>query len=301
MATLSIKSGPLAGKKIPLSGSSFTLGRAPDNDLVLTDDLASRHHARLLREGASWAIEDLGSRNGLTVNQLATPRARLANGDLIQIGHSAFLFEDPPAAPLPSPVEVWRGSAPPAAAPAEAGRLCPGWLPALRRRWFWGVPLLLLAGYLAYLGLSRPAKPRLDSSAPALSPPATPETPVSRRDRKQAKANFSKGLFNLQIGDRKKALDFFRQAYALDSAYPAARVKIDETMKELRQEIEDLLLAGDRELERLQPDFANLEYQRALSLARDFDPALEARAAEKIRKAQARKRELEQSDAQNQD
>jgi pSer/pThr/pTyr-binding forkhead associated (FHA) protein len=40
-------SGPNAGSAFELMGSSITIGRAADNDIVLDDTMVSRHHARL--------------------------------------------------------------------------------------------------------------------------------------------------------------------------------------------------------------------------------------------------------------
>jgi eukaryotic-like serine/threonine-protein kinase len=48
----------------PLRGSTITLGRAEDNDVVLTEGAVSRRHARLERTERGWAVTDLGSTNG---------------------------------------------------------------------------------------------------------------------------------------------------------------------------------------------------------------------------------------------
>ena len=44
------------------------LGRADENDIVLSGDLVSRRHARLRVAGDELVFEDLGSRNGTRVN-----------------------------------------------------------------------------------------------------------------------------------------------------------------------------------------------------------------------------------------
>lgn len=49
---------------LPLTKASYTLGRGPDNDIVLAVDGVSRHHARLQASAAGWAVVDLGGVNG---------------------------------------------------------------------------------------------------------------------------------------------------------------------------------------------------------------------------------------------
>jgi len=59
-----VTEGALAGTTVALGESPVTLGRADDSTLVLTDDYASSHHARLVPGDGAWLVEDLGSTNG---------------------------------------------------------------------------------------------------------------------------------------------------------------------------------------------------------------------------------------------
>ena len=61
---LVVTEGPLAGTALTLSDSPVTMGRADESTLVLTDDYASSHHARLAPGDGAWLLEDLGSTNG---------------------------------------------------------------------------------------------------------------------------------------------------------------------------------------------------------------------------------------------
>lgn len=65
----------------------FSIGRSPDCQLSLDDDLVSRRHALLSVVGDAVAIEDLGSRNGVLVNgvKIQGPFA-VTDGDEITIG-----------------------------------------------------------------------------------------------------------------------------------------------------------------------------------------------------------------------
>ncbi|MFJ8017738.1 FHA domain-containing protein [Streptomyces sp. NPDC096339] len=77
----------------PLAPSTAVrIGRAPDSDLVIDDLVVSRRHAELrsLPDG-TYEIADLGSHNGTYLNGARIDgAARLSEGDIVGIGHSAF-------------------------------------------------------------------------------------------------------------------------------------------------------------------------------------------------------------------
>jgi len=70
------------------------IGRLPDNDIVINDALISRRHCELRREGERWKICDLGSLNGVFVNNLKVQEEFLASGDIIVVGNVQFIFEE---------------------------------------------------------------------------------------------------------------------------------------------------------------------------------------------------------------
>ncbi len=60
----------LGGKPVqtvPLTMDLLTIGRLPDNGLVLADQAVSRHHAELRRVPSGFVLTDLGSSNGTIV------------------------------------------------------------------------------------------------------------------------------------------------------------------------------------------------------------------------------------------
>lgn len=72
------------------------MGRADENDIVLSGDLVSRKHARLTTEGDVLQVEDLGSRNGSKVNgEPLTALRQLRPGDLLQVGENSLLIRQP--------------------------------------------------------------------------------------------------------------------------------------------------------------------------------------------------------------
>lgn len=70
-----------------MNSRTLTIGRAPDNDLVVSDGHISSHHARLLRDGAALVIEDLNSSNHVYVDGYQVTRKQINVGDSIQISY----------------------------------------------------------------------------------------------------------------------------------------------------------------------------------------------------------------------
>jgi ABC transport system ATP-binding/permease protein len=69
---------------------SVTIGRAADNDIVVPDVLASRHHATLVLTPLGTEIQDRSS-NGTFVNGTRVGSAILSEGDVVTIGNVDLL------------------------------------------------------------------------------------------------------------------------------------------------------------------------------------------------------------------
>ncbi|HWZ17475.1 MAG TPA: FHA domain-containing protein, partial [Ktedonobacteraceae bacterium] len=76
-----------------LSDTEITIGRNPDNKLVLAHPQVSAHHARLVQEGGAYRIFDLNSTNHVYVNSELTSNHLLKLGDEIRIGPFKFVYE----------------------------------------------------------------------------------------------------------------------------------------------------------------------------------------------------------------
>ncbi|MBL8861784.1 MAG: sigma 54-interacting transcriptional regulator [Planctomycetes bacterium] len=66
--------------------AAISIGRAPDNDVVLKSSLVSRHHCRIEHDERGTWLADLGSANGTSVNGERAQTKRLAVGDRLQVG-----------------------------------------------------------------------------------------------------------------------------------------------------------------------------------------------------------------------
>jgi hypothetical protein len=76
-----------------VDGRPLTIGRGPDNGLVLQDSRASRHHARIYGRQGALLLADLGSTNGSWVNDRRIQEIALGEGDEIRIGDTVLVVE----------------------------------------------------------------------------------------------------------------------------------------------------------------------------------------------------------------
>jgi len=94
------------------------LGRDAHCNVVLPLKAVSRAHARIVRDGGVFYIEDVGSSFGTQVNNEPLPQGekrRLYNGDVIAIAQFDVRFET--VVPMPTGTFAWRPSASKASSP----------------------------------------------------------------------------------------------------------------------------------------------------------------------------------------
>ena len=87
-------------------GVGLTIGRLPDNAVIIDNPAVSGHHARVFSESGAVILEDLNSTNGTFVNGQHTTRRVLRSGDVMLVGKHQLVFENtiewsasPPALP----------------------------------------------------------------------------------------------------------------------------------------------------------------------------------------------------------
>ncbi len=106
-ARLECQDGP--GPNIVIPEGETTLGRRPENGVVLTGDpFISGRHACVLRSGQTVTLTDVGSSNGTIVNGVRLePNAAvtLADGDTVKIGQATYQYFAP-APTLEDPAEL---------------------------------------------------------------------------------------------------------------------------------------------------------------------------------------------------
>ncbi|HWN68856.1 MAG TPA: GGDEF domain-containing protein [Haliangium sp.] len=80
------------GKKYNLDRDNLIIGRSSGADIRLEQEAVSRNHCKLVNNGESVMVRDLGSTNGTYVNDQLVGEHRLHDGDLVKIGRCIFKF-----------------------------------------------------------------------------------------------------------------------------------------------------------------------------------------------------------------
>jgi pSer/pThr/pTyr-binding forkhead associated (FHA) protein len=79
-------------KKFPFEQGSMTIGRQPENDIIIDNLAVSGCHARIDKASADFVLTDLKSTNGTFVNDKKIASHNLRHGDNIQIGKHSIVF-----------------------------------------------------------------------------------------------------------------------------------------------------------------------------------------------------------------
>lgn len=95
-AAVSWRDGHGALHTMPVKGS-LTVGRGPDNDVVLATDIrVSRHHCRIEWRDEGWFVVDLDSANGTHVDGSFVIEAELVGGEVLRVGDTELTFQRHP-------------------------------------------------------------------------------------------------------------------------------------------------------------------------------------------------------------
>ncbi len=74
-------------------GGRLTIGKAADNDLVLTDDTVSRHHCEIVRAPDGLHVRDLDSTNGTRIDGTRIREAMIQPGSILKVGEIEIQFK----------------------------------------------------------------------------------------------------------------------------------------------------------------------------------------------------------------
>ncbi len=84
----------VSGQPYPVVAGAVTrVGRALDNEIVVSHSSVSRHHASIENSNGAFVVRDLNSQNGTFVgNRRVTEPTRVSDGDSVRFGDAQFTF-----------------------------------------------------------------------------------------------------------------------------------------------------------------------------------------------------------------
>ena len=89
---LVVLSGPERGSEHVISSDVIRVGKAPESDLVLTDDTVSRAHFEIVRDAKGYLLRDLKSTNGTFLDGAEIKEAYIRAGSIIAAGAAELKF-----------------------------------------------------------------------------------------------------------------------------------------------------------------------------------------------------------------
>ncbi len=289
------------------TGSRQVLGRGRDCQLILADPGVSRKHAEVFLEGDTWFIEDLGSANGTLLNGQKITRARLADGDSLQMGGCRITVS------ISAPAAA--GEATVVAAAAKVG----GTPRRRARKAGGGKNKLVLVGAIAVAAMlvliiavsimggrkkkrpapatapavtgTQPASPST-SAPPATRPTPAPAAPAGGKLPAGTQAKVDKLMEQAQIyyeaGRWQDALAQWRQVLILDPAHSLARRRLERVQSQINRKAQQALARGLQNYKYLKYQAAIQDWLQVLYLVPDPNNPVHKKAKEYIQQARSK-------------
>ena len=240
-AKLIILTGSKQNSEVEISDSTFQLGRSDDNDLLIEDQLASRHHAQITREENDFYIADLDTPNGTYINQKRIRNQKLHSGDVIQVGSQLYRFIMSHSMVQPS---LASGSTPPQHEKITSHEM----IKRNRRKPLVLGLALLFVGMLTLLLLPSQKKPTISPQLevqvlhPHLNTPIDSEGLAANQEK--ANRFFESGYRELIAKNYARALDDFRTALQLYPEHALAKLYTQKAEEMIKEDVDKHYKAG---------------------------------------------------------
>ena len=106
MPKLTLKFDNAVLKEVTVTSREVSIGRSPDNGIVIDNPAVSHYHARVFNEEGRLMIEDFGSMNGTFVNGQRVKLLALKPGDAVSVGKHTIVVSECPELDGFAPVAV---------------------------------------------------------------------------------------------------------------------------------------------------------------------------------------------------
>ena len=246
--------GTSKGESYILSGNRIVIGRGDKADIKLNDTKASREHAEITKVGNQWVATDLGSQNGIIVNDKKVTQMQLNEGDKLIVGQTVFKFAKVEVSSKAKSSKEKENDE----APTGSGKKSL-------------LPIIAIAGVLIYFILGDEDKPQNDQKSSKKQTQSSYQdvsteylTQLKKRQANEDKAVkeklniiYQRGLREFREGNYFRAIAEFNLALIISPGDPYAEFHLRKTKEQLDKTIEGLTLRAQR-------DEGALKYQSSI-------------------------------------
>jgi pSer/pThr/pTyr-binding forkhead associated (FHA) protein len=270
--------GTTKGESFILKSNRIVMGRSEKADIRVMDIKSSREHAEITKVGNDWVLTDLGSQNGIVLNDQKISQSKLKEGDKIIIGQTVYKF---------TKLEV-KGKAPKPQAQVEDEEA----LETPKKRSNSGLLILIIAAAILIMVF--------DSGEKVEAPKKKKDTPGAAKDvtdeylqlirQKEAIADkalkqkmntiFQRGLREFREKNYFRAINEFNLALILNPNDPLADFYLRKAKEELDKVIADEFIKGKRDEEGLRYQNAIVSYCGIIRLLHQYQDDPRYKSAE---------------------
>lgn len=265
--------GASKGEAYFLLGKRVVLGRSEKADIRVLDIKSSREHAEIINVGKDFVLTDLGSQNGIVVNDLKIKQHILNEGDKIIIGKTIYKFNKVEVKPkldstkklkLQEDEQKKQNNEEDIEEDLKKGGKLNLVLIAII---LGGLAILLTSGDDGNKKRKR-AKSKYNIQEMAGSSAVAMQGKKQKDKQTQVKMNiyFQKGLREFREGNYFRAMSEFEHALAWSPRDPQAKFYLSKTKEALDKMIDSLMLKGKRDEESLKLQAAAVSYCQILRL-----------------------------------
>lgn len=270
--------GNIKGTCYYLKGVRVVIGRGEQTDIQILDSKASREHAELTKVKNEFILTDLGSQNGIIVNDLKVSQHKLADNDRIIIGQTIFKFQI-----LDIQIAREEKKVPSSEAGLETNEVQdspPSEQKPRSMKKLLLMAALLIVGYFAFM--INPPQTTAPNKKEGKLPSDTKEGDKnfvmrSRGITEEDKENENKIRGLLQQGQRElreanyyRAISAFQLATNLDPQNGYAQYYLNKSRQALDQEVKDNFFRAARDVEALKYRSAIVSYCAVMRLLQQY-------------------------------
>jgi pSer/pThr/pTyr-binding forkhead associated (FHA) protein len=258
--------GKTKGLAYFLIGKRVILGRSEKVDIKVLDIKSSREHCEITKVGKDFILTDLGSQNGVVVNDLKVRQHVLNEGDRIIIGQTVYKFNKLEVKEKKSEVEVVdedQEDEYDELDEPQKSKLTPILI----------VVILLALGVLITSGEETPtqrkktkARYQVQEVAGAVGVSLSKSSKKNKKVQDKMNIYFQKGLREFRENNYFRAMNEFEHALSWSPSDPQALFYLRKTKEALDKTIKDLTLKGKRDEDAYKLQNAVVSYCSVLRL-----------------------------------